>query len=174
MAESVSGSVSSSCAVCRRYISVTAAGLIRQHGPLRSRCPGSHQHPGPDPGVSPPLSQQPLGPEGMRTAPLPYSQTSSDTQQCPLKCLVKVLKQIPRLEREQAASKLAVILDSIVSKNDYTSWSRLLQFSTWCLHVPAQRAERCSLAFIVNSNWSVHNICILSISGVCVKYNLFL
>ena len=106
MAESVSGPVSPSCAVCRRHISITAAGLIHQHGPLRNRCTGSHQQPGPGPGFSPLLSQQPHGPEGMRTAPLPSSQTSLDTQQCPMKCSVKILKRIPRSSREQAASKL--------------------------------------------------------------------
>ena len=84
MAVSVSRPVSSSCAVCRRYISVTAADLIRQHGPLRSRCPGSHQEPGPGIGVSPSLSQRPHGAKGMHTATLPSSLTSSDndTQQC--------------------------------------------------------------------------------------------
>ena len=150
MAESVSGPVSPFCAVCRRHISITAAGLIRQHGPLRNRCTGSHQQPGPGPGFSPLLSQQPHGPERMRTAPLPSSQTSLDTQQCPMKCSVKILKRIPRSSREQAASKLAVILDAVVSKNDHISWVRLLQFSARCLHVPAQRAKSCSLASMVN------------------------
>ena len=29
------------CSVCRRPVSITAAGLVRVHGPVRSRCPGS-------------------------------------------------------------------------------------------------------------------------------------
>ena len=39
-----SGSVPS-CPVCRRTIAVTAAGLLRQHGPVSARCPGSRQPP---------------------------------------------------------------------------------------------------------------------------------
>ena len=150
----MSGPGSLPCAVCGRLISVTAAGLIRQHGPLRSRCPGSHQQPGPSPGsrVSPSLSQQPHTPEGLRAASLPSSRISThatDTRQCPLplKCSAKILKRIPRASREQAASKLARILDAIVSKGDHASWDRLLRFSTRCLHVAnaATGAKRCSL-----------------------------
>ncbi len=107
----------------------------------------AHQQPGPGSRVSPSLSQQPHGPEGMRTAALPSSQGPTDTQQCPfpLKCSAKILKRIPRSSREQAASKLAMILDAIVSNID-----RLLQFSARCFHVPAKRAKRCSLASMVN------------------------
>ena len=42
------GSGAPSCVVCHRSISVTAADLVRLHGPVRSRCPGSRK---------PPLSQ---------------------------------------------------------------------------------------------------------------------
>ena len=46
---------SSLCVVCHRPISVTDAGLVRVHGPLRCLCPGSHQQPwsGPDDAVIP-------------------------------------------------------------------------------------------------------------------------
>ena len=157
MAESVSEPASLPCAVCGRLISVTAAGLVRLHGPLCSRCPGSRQQPGPSPGsrVSPSLSQQPHTPEGIRAASLPSSQISThatDTRQCPLplKCSAKILKRISRASREQAASKLARILDAIVSKSDYASWDRLLRFSTRCFHAAAKGAKRCSLASMVN------------------------
>ena len=71
----------------------------------------------------------------------------------PLKCSVKILKRIPHASREQAAAKLAKILDVIVSKDghdDHDSWDRLLEFSARCFHVPARRAKRCSLACMVN------------------------
>ena len=48
MAVEGSGSVStpqSSCPVCLRSIAVTNAGLIRQHGPVASRYPGSRRPP---------------------------------------------------------------------------------------------------------------------------------
>ena len=130
MAGSVSGSAFLPCAVCCRLISVTAAGLIRQHGPLRNRCPGSRQQPGPgsQSGVSSSLSQQPHGAVGMHAASSSSSQIPTVTQHCPLplKCSVKILKRIPRASREQAASKLATILDAIVSNGDHASWCRLL------------------------------------------------
>ena len=44
------------CAVCLRSISVTSAGLVRQHGPLHARCPGSCQPPTRRLSVSAPLS----------------------------------------------------------------------------------------------------------------------
>ena len=156
MAESNSGPTSlRPCAVCCRLISVTAAGLIRQHGPLPSRCPGSHQQPGSGPSVSAPLSQQPHCPDGMHAASRPPHRLSTDSQQRPLppKCLVKILKRIPHASREQAAAKLAKILDAIVSKDghdDHVSCDRLLQFSAQCFRVPARRAKRCSLASMVN------------------------
>ena len=36
---------SAACAVCRRIISLTAAGVVRFHGPVASRCPGSRRPP---------------------------------------------------------------------------------------------------------------------------------
>ena len=33
------------CSVCFRPIAVTAAGMIRIHGPVRARCPGSRRPP---------------------------------------------------------------------------------------------------------------------------------
>ena len=82
--------------------------------------------------------------------PLYPHRLSTDTRQrpLPLKSLVKILKRIPRASREQAAAKLAKILDAIVSKDgddDHVSWDRLLQFSVRCFRVPARRAKRCSL-----------------------------
>ena len=74
---------------------------------------------------------------------------STDTRQrpLPLKCSVKILKRTPRASREQAAAKLAKILDAIVSKDGHhVSWDRLLQFSVRCFCVPARRAKHCSLA----------------------------
>ena len=91
----------------------------------------------------------------MHASSRPPHRLSTDTRQRPLppKCSVKILKWIPRASREQAAAKLAKILDAIVSKDghdDHVSWDRLLQFSARCFRVPARRAKRCSLASMVN------------------------
>ena len=104
------------------------------------------RHPSPSNHMAPfgciPLPRRPL-----------RSRRSLNICPLPVKCSVKILKRIPRASRGQAASKLATILDAIVSNGDHASWCRLLQFSARCFHVAregARMVKRCSLASIVN------------------------
>ena len=127
-------------------MTITAAGLVRQHGPLRARCPGSHQPPANS--TQPPQavlsrSGRPL------VAPLTGSATFQPT--ClPPRATVKILKRIPKASRLSAGRKLATILEAVVGKNDHASWDRLFRFSSRCLRAPKRGGQRRSLATVVN------------------------
>ena len=132
---------SAACAVCCRIISLTAAGVVRFHGPVALRCPGSRRPPTTteallsssssrglqrdDPGGQP--SQPPL------EALLPL----------PLRCEVRI--RIPRASRAQAGTKLASILEAVTRANDHASWDRLLRFCLRCFKVPSRGGHRRSL-----------------------------
>ena len=65
-----------------------------------------------------------------------------------------LLKRIPRLSRITVAIKLSSIIENIISKNDFASWSRLLQFPKKCLFRPQRGGRRWKLAQLVNNNVS--------------------
>ena len=135
---------SAACAVCRRIISLTAAGVVRLHGPVASRCPGSRRPPttteallsssssrglqGDDPG-----GQRPPQPPLEAFLPLPP------------RCEVRIIKRIPRASRAQAGTKLASILEAVTRANDHASWDRLLRFCSRCFKVPSRGGHRRSL-----------------------------
>ena len=138
------------CSVCLRTFCVTSAGLVRTHGPQCRRCPGSNRSPEqPEPGSpQPPLSQE----SGVRLAPplqapIPFQQDSFS-----FKPLAKILKRIPRASRGQAGSKLTLVLNVIVNKNDQVAWRHLLLFCPRCLQVPQRqpRDRHSTLASRVN------------------------
>ena len=62
-----------------------------------------------------------------------------------------MLKRIPRLSRITAARKLAIIINSVVSKNDLASWSRLLRFPKSCFSRPRRAGKRWKLSQLVNN-----------------------
>ena len=144
------------CAVCRRPISLTAAGLVRLHGPVASRCPGSR--------CPPTLSQVPprIPPSSSARSPglqgVDSSQPSTQPPQPPLeappplppRCSVKIIKRIPRASRGLAGAKLASILERVVRDNDHASWDHLLRFGSRCLRVPARGGHRRSLVAAIN------------------------
>ena len=144
--QSIALSLSPTCSICFRPMTITAAGLVRQHGPLRARCPGSHQPPANS--TQPPQavlsrSGRPL------VAPLTGSATFQPT--ClPPRATVKILKRIPKASRLSAGRKLATILEAVVGKNDHASWDRLFRFSSRCLRAPKRGGQRRSLATVVN------------------------
>ena len=70
--------------------------------------------------TSPASDQQPLSPGGASVEEL------EPCLSLPPRSTVKFLKCLSRASREQAGKKLADILDVIVSRNDHTSWERLL------------------------------------------------
>jgi len=136
----------SSCSVCHRQIAVTAAGWIRQHGPVSARCQGSRQPPA--------LSVQS---DHLSSAASPILAEVSAPDSAALSSLslpprptVKILKYLPKASRESAGKKLASILGGVVSKNDHASWTRLLRFSSRCLRHPGRGGRHWSLASCVN------------------------
>ena len=133
-----------SCSVCLRPFTTTAAGVVRQHGPVKSRCPGSHRPPRTScaPGQLPSKSNN-QGAEDA-TAVTPPSDPHLE------KVSVRVLKRLPKVSRECAVRKLAGILEAVVRDNDYTLWVRLHRFTTRCLRHPGKEGRGSSLATVVN------------------------
>lgn len=125
------------CTVCRRPISVTALGLVRLHGPVVSRCPGSRQAPI---NTAQPYPTQPRGHDAVRSASPQSSGQLSDS--LPSRNYCKIIKRIPKNSRERAGRKLASILNAVVAINDHSSWDRLLRFGGRCLRVPSNREGR--------------------------------
>ena len=140
------------CSVCRRSFSLTAAGLIRAHGPTDNRCPGSREPPLAGPRRSPAASDLDPSDPGPRFTSPAEGLPGHHSPEPPLRPIpsVRVLKRIPRASRDQAGLKLATILEGVVSRNDAPAWERLLLFSTRCLRVPARCGHRWSLATQVN------------------------
>ena len=62
----------------------------------------------------------------------------------------KAIKRLPKASRECAARKFAEILGAVVDKNDHTSWTHLLHFSSRCLGHPERGGGRQLLATAVN------------------------
>ena len=103
------------CAVCRRVFTLTKAGLVRTHGPVGSRCPGSRASPASGPGV-------PQAPSNVPTAGLilPDPGEAEDTLilEFPLRHSTRILKRIPRGLREGEAKKLASLVEVVFARND--------------------------------------------------------
>ena len=115
-----------SCSMCHRPITTTAAGLIRQCGPVRSGCPGSRQPPGTLTTVQqPPTEPREQGVEAVTVATSPTNLTSSVTSGPLQRMSARALKRLPKASREGAVRKLASILDVLVTKNDYALWVRI-------------------------------------------------
>ena len=136
------------CSVCRRSISVTNAGLVRVHGPIRARCLGSSLPPVSAGALS--LPPQPSQPEQ------PAPPTSSNSGLC-FPSRTKVIKRIPKSSRLQAAKKLAGILKDVVTSNDVPSWLRLFHFSPRCFHAPRRGGRRWSLVSAISSQLSAES-----------------
>ena len=103
------------CPSCLRSFSLTAAGLIRTHGPVDKRCPGS---------CNPPVARTDCSSDANHTRPrctddlvglpLPSAARSDDESlQFPLTLVppVRVLKWIPKASREQEGRMLTTILE---------------------------------------------------------------
>ena len=117
-------SPSSTCSVCHRQIAVTAAVLIRQHGPVSARCQGSRQPPA--------LSVQS---DHLSSAATPIlaevrapDSAALSSLSLPPRPMVKILKCLPKASRESAGKKLATILGGVVSKHDHDSLVKLRSF----------------------------------------------
>ena len=127
------------CSTCQREILLRKDGLIRIHGPVAARCPGSEQLPTtvPSSDVSPTPSC--MSPSGDNT----YLSVSRPVA-------VKVIKKIPRGCREKAARKFAEVLEDTISSNSIHSWSWLLYLPGRCLRVPKRGGRRWNLTSLIN------------------------
>ena len=108
-----------SCSICLHSIVVTAAGLIRLHGPVAAHCSGSCRPPICLRGIVPQpaaLLHGSAAPRGLdtRDAEAPPLLLSHP---CPPRPLVKILKCLPKALRAPSGKKFAAILDMVVSKN---------------------------------------------------------
>ena len=141
------------CSVCLRSFSVTSTGLVRAHGPLSCRCSGSNQPPAPArrPGASP-AATAPRGDDAQLSPPVSAPTVPSNSESSPPFSFrpSKILKRIPRASREQCLSKLATILEGVVTSNSLASWERLIKFPARCLRIPSRCGRRWSLATMVN------------------------
>ena len=142
------------CSVCLRSMPLRLDGLIRVHGPRRSRCPGSDQPPGSDlTTVSQSMSSSPVDPCPRVPSPRSPHTTSSNLEDV-LSLLkskkVKTLKRIPRGCRNQAARKFDEILANVICVNDQDCWARLFRFSRSCLACPGRGGRRWSLSKLVS------------------------
>ena len=149
MATEGSGSAPTPQSSCLHWIAGTNAGLIRQHGPVASRYPGSRRPPSllasaPTAVLQPPHQQPPAAEsqdEHLSLSPVPV---------LPPRPSGKAIKHLSKASREYAARKFAAILGAVVDKNDHTSWVRLLRFSSRCLRHPERGGGHQSLASAVN------------------------
>ncbi len=135
------------CAVCLRSLSTTSTGVLRAHGPLTARCPGSGKPPRP---LAVPLS----GPSS-QVAPSPHGHQSPSPSSPPvapsLETIPKfrVLRRIPRAARLLCCSKMTAILNYIVKFNSVASWNRLFLFAPRCLRQPQKGTHSESLSTMV-------------------------
>ena len=134
---------SAACAVCCRTIAVTAAGVVRVHGPVTMRCPGSHR---------PPTTTEAIASSSVSRglqcdAPImhPSQPLSVSSFPLPPRCVFRVIKRIPRASRALIGSKLASVFDAVTRENDIASWNRLLRFCLRCFKVPSRGGHHRSL-----------------------------
>ena len=125
-------------------MSLTAAGLIRVHGPLHQRCPGS----GNPPSTSP-LHRSPDG-ENEADVAVPRDTASRHSSEpgeslspdgalslpSSFQRYVKTIDRIPSAARYQCATKFTAILADVTTSNSLAAWDRLLRFPTRCLRLP--------------------------------------
>ena len=135
---------SRTCAVCLRAFSTTSTGLLRTHGPVTARCPGSGKLPRPlAAGPTSPGSGSPPATESTSPASPPPSPVLAQIPR------VRVLKRIPKSARHQCSSKLTTLLRDIVSSNSMEAWNRLFLFTPTCLRQPRRGRYSESLASLV-------------------------
>src|SRR5664279_4677870 len=133
------------CTRCLRAISLTAAGLIRSHGP---NCSGSGQPPVYGSVTSTTLrlkfSTQSSLPAGAQLSDNGTAvRSSADIMELLRHRRCRVLKRIPKASRIPAADKLAETLRQVVVDPDSVDkWVDLLTFTFACFGVPGQRGGR--------------------------------
>ena len=126
-------------------------GVVRIHGPVSRRCPGSGKPPSSltsaprDSSLSAAPSSSTVANSRRHSSPRLPTAASIQLQPCG-----KILKRIPRSSRVHAANKLADILEEVIAVNEADAWIRLLNFARRCLRVPKRGGRRWNLARQVN------------------------
>ena len=133
------------CSVCLRSISLTAAGLIRVHGPVHQRYPGSGKPPKPNVSswVLPGNVGAPDGPAYVLQVPRAADSGLSLLCNVPP---VKLIDRIPSAARYQCGVKFTAILSDVIETNSLASWDRLLHFPSRCLRLPEDPNKSKSLS----------------------------
>ena len=133
------------CQVCHRFFCVTSAGVIRAHGPVSNRCPGSHSS------LSS-LQSDSLSSSSSGSTPRCGSPVMADnpTLAEEIRPKISIIKRIPRNSRHLASSKFCSLLEAVVRDNSRSSWVRLLSFPARCLFNPRRGGKRWSLSSLVN------------------------
>ena len=136
------------CALCLRSMSTTATGLLRIHGPLIARCPGSGKPPRPlaSSRISPSMPTSASSPVLAPAVPSPASTPSPVLPTIPRN---RVLKRIPKAARHQCSARLATVLGDVVRHNSVEAWSRLFLFAPRCLRLPQRGKHPESLSSLV-------------------------
>ena len=134
---------------------MTSAGLVRAHGPLSNRCPGSNEPPARTQRADVQLSPQRADDVQLSPPEAPVSSPAGSESSTNFSFRPgKILKRVPRASREQCLTKLSNLLESVVANNNLASWERLMRFPTRCLRVPSRCGRRWSLATMVNKQLS--------------------
>ena len=133
--------------------SITAAGLIRHHGPVGDRCPAS--------GKPPKLLNAASPSPACNEDPIPSPCVCPTTSSCaPVSCepipTVQVLERITRAARHQCRLKLTTILEATVRENTVDTWNRLFHSPTRCLPMPARSRVRTSVSLASRVKEQVH------------------
>ena len=138
------GGLVAHCAVCGRVLTLTKAGLVRTHGPVANRCPGSRTPPDAS-------GDSPTPTEDVQVSRLTTQREEACSQRPLLKPWVKPIRRIPRASREPAAKKLASVIEAVVANPaSVPAWDRLLHFSSRCLWAPTRGGRRWNLARAIN------------------------
>ena len=137
------------CSVCLRQMPLKKDGAVRVHGPVRCRCLGSGKPPS-SVAPRPPVPVSPPTHPTLPAGPRPLSSTATADRNVFLPPRVKILKRVPKASRDQAARKLATVLNEVTSKNDVSAWICLLHFASHCFRAPRRGGQRWSLARHVN------------------------
>ena len=138
------GGLVAHCAVCVRVLTLTKAGLVRTHGPVANRCPGSRTPPDAS-------GDSPTPTEDVQVSRLTTQREEACSQRPLSKPRVKPIRRIPRASREPAAKKLASVIEAVVANPaSVPACDRFLHFSARCLRAPTRGGRRWNLARVIN------------------------
>ena len=139
------------CNHCGKIVVLLSTGVIRCHGPLRNRCPGSNKHPSGASSSNAALSMPSVSHD---TIQLPEEPTPHEYATAVRRSQCKTLNFVPKGSRPLFAAALEQVERAILrNPNSSDAWLRLSCIATSCLKAPLRAGrgrKRCSLATHVN------------------------